>query len=156
MSKHQSGGRKIIATNRKAQHDYDLLDTYDAGIALIGSEIKSLRAGRVNLRDGFVQEQDGELWLMNVHIAPYEQAGIFGHEDPMRPRKLLLHKKEIYRLMGQVRQKGYTIVPTRVYIERGWAKVEIALAKGKRQHDKRDTIAKRDADREIRRAMKER
>lgn len=156
MSKNQSGGRKIIATNRKAQHDYDLLDTYDAGIALIGSEIKSLRAGRVNLRDGFVQEQDGELWLMNVHIAPYEQAGIFGHEDPMRPRKLLLHKKEIYRLMGQVRQKGYTIVPTRVYIERGWAKVEIALAKGKRQHDKRDTIAKRDADREIRRAMKER
>lgn len=155
MSKHQNSGRKIIATNRKAQSDYHLLDTYDAGLVLVGSEIKSLRAGRVNLRDGFVQEQGGELWLMNVHIASYDQASVFGHTDPLRPRKLLLHKKEINRLMGQVRQKGYTIIPTRIYLERGWAKAEIALAKGKKQYDKRDTIAQRDANREIRRALKE-
>lgn len=148
-------GQKIITQNRKARHDYHLVETFDAGIVLMGSEIKSIRDNKINLQDGFVQEQENELWLMNVHINPYEQASIFGHTDPMRPRKLLLHRKEINRIIGKLRERGYTAVPTKVYLERGLAKVEIALAKGKKLYDKRQTIAKRDADREIRRAMKD-
>jgi len=146
---------KIIARNRKAQFDYHLERTYQAGIVLQGSEIKSIRANNINLRDGFVQERNGELWLIGVHITPYEQASVFGHHDPVRPRKLLLHKKEIAQVVDMSRERGYTIIPTVVYLQRGRAKVEIALAKGKKQYDKRDSIAKRDADREIRRALKE-
>jgi SsrA-binding protein len=146
---------KIISRNRKAQHDYHLERTFSAGIVLQGSEIKSIRSNNINLRDGFVQERDGELWLIGVHISPYEQGALFGHADPMRPRKLLLHKKEIAQIISQSRERGYTVVPTMVFLEHGRAKVEIALAKGKKEYDKRDSIAKRDADREIRRVMKE-
>ena len=146
---------KVISRNRKAQHDYHLERTFSAGIVLQGSEIKSIRSNNINLRDGFVQERDGELWLIGVHISPYEQGALFGHADPMRPRKLLLHKKEIAQSISQSRERGYTVVPTMVFLERGRAKVEIALAKGKKEYDKRDSIAKRDADREIRRVMKE-
>jgi SsrA-binding protein len=148
-------GIKIISKNRKAGHDYHLEDTYQAGIVLTGSEIKSIRANQINLRDGFVQERDGELWLMNVHVTPYEQAGIYGYTDPVRPRKLLLHKREIARIVDGMRQKGYTVVPTMVFLQRGKAKIEIALAKGKKLYDKREAIAKRDSDREIRQALKE-
>ena len=147
-------GIKVVARNRKASHDYHLEDRFDAGLVLMGSEIKSIRANRVNLTDGFVQDQDGELWLLNVHISPYEQASIFGHSDPMRPRKLLLHKREIAEIVSRIRERGYTIVPTMIYLQRGRAKVEIAVAKGKRLYDKRDAIGKRDAEREIRRALK--
>ena len=150
-----SNGRKIITRNRKASHDYHLEDRFDAGIVLMGSEIKSVRDNRINLKDGFVQERDGELWLMNVHINPYEQAGHFGHDDPMRPRKLLLHRREIDKIIRQLNEKGFTIVPTQVYLERGLAKVEIALARGKKLYDKRQAIAKRDSDRQIRRGLKE-
>ncbi len=146
---------KIVSRNRKAQHDYHLERTYNAGIALQGSEIKSIRSNNINLRDGFVQERDGELWLIGVHISPYNQGSLFGHNDPVRPRKLLLHKKEIAQIISQSRERGYTVVPTMVFLERGRAKVEIALAKGKKTFDKRDAIAKRDADREIRRVIKE-
>lgn len=150
-----SEGQKVIARNRKAFHDYHITDRYEAGIVLMGSEIKSIRDNKINLQDGFVQEQGDELWLLNVHINPYEQAGLFGHSDPMRPRKLLLHRKEINRIIDQLRERGYTAVPLQVYLERGMAKVEIGLAKGKKLYDKRQSIAKRDADREIRRALKD-
>ena len=146
---------KVITRNRKAQHDYHLERTFNAGIVLQGSEIKSIRSNNINLRDGFVQERGGELWLIGVHISSYEQGALFGHEDPMRSRKLLLHKKEIAQIISQIRERGYTVVPTLVFLERGRAKVEIALAKGKKEYDKRDSIAKRDSDREIRRVMKE-
>ena len=146
---------KIVSRNRKAQHDYHLERVFNAGIVLQGSEIKSIRSNNINMRDGFVQERNGELWLIGVHISPYEQGLMFGHTDPMRPRKLLLHKKEIAQIISQSRERGYTVIPTMVFLERGKAKVEIALAKGKKEYDKRDAIAKRDSDREIRRAMKE-
>jgi SsrA-binding protein len=151
-----SAGRKVITRNRKASHDYHLEEFFQAGLVLQGSEIKSIRQNRISLQDGFVQERGGELWLLGVHISPYEQASIFGHSDPLRPRKLLLQKREIARIITRLRERGYTAVPTQVYLERGLAKVEIALARGKRLHDKRQTIAKRDAEREIRRALKDR
>jgi SsrA-binding protein len=149
-------GIKVIARNRKASHDYHLEETFRAGIVLTGTEIKSIRANRINLQDGFVEERDGELWLIGVHITPYEQAGIYGYVDPMRPRKLLLHKREIRHIITRIRERGYTCVPTMVFLERGKAKVEIALARGKKLYDKRDAIAKRDSDREMRQALKER
>jgi SsrA-binding protein len=147
-------GKKIITRNKKAYHDYHILNTYEAGIVLQGSEIKSIRANRINLLDGYVQEINGELWLMGVHISLYEQANIFGHQDPLRPRKLLLHKREIAKIIDQIQQKGSTAVPTMVYMVRGRAKVEIALAKGKKLYDKRQSIAKRDSQREIARTLK--
>ena len=148
-------GRKVVTTNRKARHDFEILDTYEAGLALTGSEIKSIRSGHVNLREGFVQPRGDELWLLNVHIASYEQAGMFGH-DPLRPRKLLLHRREIDRLMSQVQEKGLTLVPTVMYLTRGLAKVEIALARGKKKYDKRSTLRERDTERQIRRTLNER
>lgn len=148
-------GTKVVATNRKAARDYHLEDRHEAGLVLAGSEIKSIRAGRVNLSDGYVQPREGELWLVGVHIAPYQPAGRFGHE-PTRLRKLLLHRKEIDRLTARVQERGYTIVPTRLFLKGGLAKVEIALARGKRKYDKRQQIAKRQADRDIARALKER
>lgn len=148
-------GIKIIATNRKAAHNYHLDERHEAGLVLTGTEIKSIRAGRVSLRDGYAQPRDGELWLFNVHIAPYDPAGRSGHE-PCRPRKLLLHRREIDRLVSRVQERGYTIVPLRLYLKGGRAKVEIALARGKRKYDKRQAIAKRDAQREIDRTLKER
>lgn len=149
-----SEGIKIITKNRKASHDYHLEDTYQAGLVLMGSEIKSIRANHVSLGDGFVQEREGELWLMNANIALYDQASRFGHSDPLRPRKLLLHKREIAEIRSRMRERGYTVIPTMLYLQKGRAKVEIALARGKKLYDKRDAIAKRDADRQMRRAMK--
>lgn len=147
-------GIKIVAKNRKAYHEYHIEEKFDAGIALMGSEIKSIRANHISMGDGFVQEREGELWLMNVHIAIYDEASIFGHADPLRPRKLLLHKREIAEISSRIRERGYTAIPTMVYLQKGRAKVEIALAKGKKLYDKRDAIGKRDVEREIRRALK--
>ncbi len=141
---------KVVATNRKASHEYFLLERFEAGIALQGSEIKSIRAGQISLAEAYVDIDGQEAWLRDAHIAPYEQASIYNHE-PRRPRKLLLHRKEIHRLWDQVRQKGVTIVPLRIYLKEGRAKVEIAVAKGKKLYDKRETIAKRDMQREIER-----
>lgn len=146
---------KVVATNRKARHDYHILDTFEAGMVLTGSEIKSIRAGRVNLREGYVTVRNGELWLVNCHIAPYDQASRQNHE-PRRDRKLLMHRRQIDRLAGDAQEPGYTIVPLRMYLKNNWAKVEIALVRGKRQVDKRQAIAKREADRHIRRTLKER
>ncbi|MCA9882203.1 MAG: SsrA-binding protein SmpB [Anaerolineaceae bacterium] len=151
-----TSGRKIISRNRRAHHDYILEKSYDAGLVLMGSEIKSIRDNKVNLADGFVQERGGELWLMNAHIAPYEKANVWGHTDPRRPRKLLLHKREISQIITQIRERSYTAVPTTLYLERGLAKVEIAIARGKKTYDKRESIAKRDAERDIQRALKSR
>ena len=148
-------GIKVVATNRKAGRNFHLEDKREAGLVLVGTEIKSIRAGRVNLSDSYVQPRDGELWLLNAHIAPYDPAGRYGHE-PRRPRKLLLHRQEIDRLVARVQTRGYTIVPTRLYLKGGRAKVEIALARGKRKYDKREAIAKRDAQRDIERALRER
>jgi SsrA-binding protein len=148
-------GPRTVATNRKARHEYFIEETYEAGIALTGTEIKSVRLGRVSLQDGFVLIRSGEAWLMNVHIAQYEQGNRYNH-DETRQRRLLLHQGEIRRLHGQVTQRNWTIVPLRVYInEKGRAKVEIALVRGKRQYDKRDSIAKRESDRDLRRVLKE-
>ncbi|GIV66361.1 MAG: SsrA-binding protein SmpB [Chloroflexota bacterium] len=141
---------KVVATNRKARFEYFLLETYEAGIALQGSEIKSIRAGQISLAEAYVQTDGKEAWLINAHIAPYEQANRFNH-DPRRPRKLLLHKREIREIWNAVRQKGVTIVPVQVYLKEGKAKVEIAVAKGKKLYDKRHEIAKRDQSREIER-----
>ena len=143
---------KVIATNRKARHDYFLLETFEAGIVLQGSEIKSLRAGQISIKEAYVRVDGEEAWLVDSHIAPYNPASRENHE-PKRPRKLLLHKKEIMTLFGEVRQKGVTIIPVSVYLKKGKAKVEIAIAKGKQKFDKRQSIAKRDALREIDRAM---
>jgi SsrA-binding protein len=146
---------KIVATNRKATHDYTILDRFEAGMALLGTEIKSIRAGQANLREGYIQVRGGELWLVNTHIAHYEPSGREGH-DPLRPRRLLLHKKEIAKLLTRVQERGYTIIPLKIYLKNRRAKVEIALAQGKRQYDKREAIAKREAGRQIQRALKER
>jgi SsrA-binding protein len=147
-------GVKVIATNRKARHQYQFYDVYEAGLVLKGSEIKSIRAGRVSLQEGFVLFDAGEAWLVNVHIAQYDPASGQNHE-PRRRRKLLLHRREIDRLQGRATEKGYTVVPVRLYLKDGRAKVEIALARGKKQRDKRQDIAKRDAKRQVERALKE-
>ena len=146
---------KVLATNRRATRDYSIGDRYEAGLALKGTEIKSARAGRVNIRDGYVSSRDGELWLVNVHIGAYPPAGHHGHA-PLRPRKLLLHRREINRLISRVQERGYTIIPLRLYLKHGRAKVEIGLARGKRKYDKRAVIAKRVSERQIERALKER
>jgi len=146
-------GTKVVATNRRARHDYDILETFESGIALKGSEVKSLRDGKIQLKDSFARVQDGELWLHGVHIAPYVYAhGADGH-DPDRPRKLLLHRAEIDELTGRTQQESLTLIPLSVYFKEGLAKVELGLAKGRRRYDKRQAIAKRDADREAARAM---
>lgn len=147
---------RVIADNRKARHDYFIEETYEAGIALTGSEIKSIRAGQVNLRGGYVRIVNGEAWLYYVHIAPYEQSGAYFNHEPTRPRKLLLHRREISRIAGQVERQGYTLVPLRLYLRGRRAKVEIGLARGKKLYDKRDDIARREARRDIERALKER
>ena len=146
---------KIVATNRKASHNYFLQDKYEAGIVLQGSEIKSLRAGQVSIKEAYVRTDGNEAWLVNSHIAPYDPANLQNHR-PKRERKLLLHKREITRLWNEVSQKGVTIVPLRVYLRDGRAKIEIAVAKGKQKRDKRQEIAKRDVQREIQKALKKR
>lgn len=144
---------KVIARNRKAAHDFHLLETFEAGLVLQGSEIKSIRAGQVSIQQAYVRTDGEEAWLVDAHIAPYDQASRFNH-DPTRPRKLLLHKREIRYLWDQVRRKGVTIIPTQVYLRNGRAKVEIALARGKKLRDKRQDIARRDAQRQIERELR--
>ncbi len=146
---------KTIAVNRKARHEYHIEETYEAGLVLTGSEIKAIRAGRVNLRDAYAVIRDGEAWLVNMHIGRWEQAGRLGHE-PRRDRKLLLHKYQIRRLGEKIQAKGYTLIPLRLYLHNSWAKVELALAKGKRQYDKRESIAEREAKRRIDQALRRR
>lgn len=145
-------GRKIVASNRKARHDYAILDTYEAGLSLTGTEVKSLRLGRASLVDAFAQERDGELYLYGMHIPEYTQGSWTNHE-PRRTRKLLLKRLEIVRLIGKLQETGLTLVPLSLYFSDGWAKVELGLARGKKSYDKRQDLAKRDADREISRAM---
>lgn len=145
-------GRKLVASNRKARHDYAILDTFEAGMALTGTEVKSLRAGRASLVDAFAEVRHGELYLLGMHIPEYTQ-GTWTNHEPRRVRKLLLKRQEIDRLMGQVRESGLTLVPLSIYFADGWAKLELGLARGKRAYDKRQDLAKRDADREISRAM---
>lgn len=146
---------KIVAENRKARHDYHIHETYEAGIALTGTEVKSLRAGRANLKDSYAHVENGEMMISQMHISPYEQGNIFNHE-PMRKRKLLMHKKEILKLFGKTREKGYSLVPLKLYFTRGKAKLQIALASGKKNYDKRQDIAARDAKRDMERAMRDR
>jgi SsrA-binding protein len=141
-------GEKIIASNRKAHFEYFLLEHFEAGIALQGSEIKSIRAGQISLTEAYVQVDEKEAWLVNAHVAPYDPASRFGH-DPIRPRRLLLHKREIKEMWNAVRQKGVTIVPVKVYLKDGRAKLDIAIAKGKKLYDKRNEIAKRDQERDM-------
>lgn len=155
MAKEKDGGEKVVASNRKAFHDYHIEEKLEAGIVLKGTEVKSLRAGLVNLKESYAGvDQRGEVILHHCHISPYSHGNIMNH-DPLRPRKLLLHRKEINRLLGQTQQKGLTLVPLRIYFSpRGQAKVELALAKGKKQHDRREAIKEREAGREVERAMK--
>lgn len=145
-------GRKVIASNRKARHEYAILDSFEAGIALLGTEVKSLRAGRASLVDAFAQERDGEIYLYGLHIPEYAH-GTWTNHEPRRTRKLLLNRVEINRLIGKTRESGLTLVPLSLYFSDGWAKVEIGLARGKKTYDKRQDLAQRDADREISRAM---
>ncbi len=146
---------KTVATNRKAFHNYHIQDSIEAGIVLTGSEIKSIRDGRVNLGDAYIRPEAGELWLVNAHIARYEASSYLSHE-PTRPRKLLLHRKQIKELTSKVQEKGLTLVALKLYIKGSVAKVEVALAKGKKLYDKRESIARRETEREIGRALKER
>lgn len=152
MAKHEDN---LIAQNRKARHDYTIIDTVEAGIVLKGTEIKAIRDRRVNLKDGFARVSNGEAYLVNVHISPYEQGNIFNH-DPLRTRKLLLHKKQINRLVNETKTAGVTLVPLKVYIKNGFAKVLIGVAKGKKQYDKREDLKRKDMNREINRSLKER
>lgn len=147
------GEGKLIAQNKKARHDYSIIDTMEAGMVLQGTEIKSIRNSRINLKDGFIRVRNGEVFLHNVHISPYEQGNIFNH-DPLRTRKLLLHKKQIVRLENELKNTGITVVPLKVYIRNGYAKVLIGLAKGKKSYDKREDLKRKDIDRQIDRTLK--
>ncbi|MBX5443550.1 SsrA-binding protein SmpB [Sphaerobacter sp.] len=151
-----SGGEKVVATNRKAYHDYHIEEELEAGIALTGTEIKSIRAGRVNLRDAYARIENGELWLIGMHISPYEHAGGYFQHDPDRPRKLLVHRNELNYLRNRVEAKGYTLVPLRLVLRKGLAKVDIGVARGKKTYDKREAMAERDARREMERALRQR
>jgi len=146
---------KVIAQNKKARHDYFIEETYEAGIVLTGTEVKSIRLGKVNLKDSYADVKGGEVFLHNMHISPYEKGNIF-NKDPLRSRKLLLHKREINKLIGYTQQKGLTLVPLNIYLKRGLVKVELAVARGKKLYDKREDAARRDARREIERAFRER
>jgi SsrA-binding protein len=151
-SSNRTSDRKVIAQNRKARHDYSILDVYEAGVVLTGTEVKSLRLGRASLVDGFATIDDGEMFLRNVHIPEYEQGSWTNHE-PRRVRKLLLHRAEILRLIGKTKESGLTVVPLSLYFRAGKVKVELGLARGKRSYDKRQELARRDADREVARAL---
>ena len=150
-----AGNDALLADNRKARHDYEILETLEAGLALLGTEVKAIREGRVNLRDSYAVVERGEVWALNIHISPYSHRGYADHE-PMRKRKLLLHKAEIRKLIGRTVEKGLTLVPLRMYFKSGKVKMAIGLARGKKSHDKRETIKKREADRETRAAVKSR
>jgi SsrA-binding protein len=149
------GHGKVVAQNKKAYHDYFIEETYEAGIVLQGTEIKSLRAGRANLKDSYARIINGEVYILGMHISPYEQGNRYNH-DPLRTRKLLLHKKEILKLIGYTKEEGYTLIPTKIYLKNGFAKIELGLAKGKKLYDKREDLKKKEAKREIERAFRER
>ncbi len=151
---HQTG-IKVIATNKKAFHEYFVEEKYECGIALFGTEVKSIRLGKVNLKESWAQIRQGEIWVEGMHISPYEQGNIF-NRDPLRPKKLLMHRQEIRKLDGLIMRQGYTLIPLEVYLKDGRMKVQLGLCKGKHLHDKRDSIAKRDSDREIQRALRSR
>ena len=148
-------GSKTVATNRKARFNYEIIETYEVGIKLKGTEVKSIRAGKVNLGEGYASVDNGEVFLKQVHISPYEQGNIF-NVDPLRVRKLLLHKHEIRKLIGETTQKGYSLIPLSMYLKRGKVKVQLALAKGKKNYDKRESLAKKDAQRRMEREIKDR
>ncbi len=145
-------GKKVVATNRKVRHEYEVLDTFEAGLVLKGPEVKSLREGKVGFQDAYARVEGGEVWLHSLHISPYEQANRF-NEDPLRPRKLLLHRQEILRLLGKVEEKGLTLVPLSIYFRRGYAKVSLALARGRKTYDKREKLKRKTQEDEARRAM---
>lgn len=149
------GAGKVIAQNKKAYHDYFIEDTFEAGIVLQGTEIKAIRAGRVNLKDSYAQIKNGEMFLIGMHISPYEQGNRYNH-DPLRTRKLLLHRKEISKLIGETKEEGYSVVPVKLYLKNGFAKVLIGLAKGKKKYDKREDLKKKEAKRDIERAFRDR
>lgn len=155
MSKQSEDGYKIITDNRQARFNYHVLETYEAGIELQGTEVKSIREGKVNLRDGYVLVRNNQAWLINVHISPYQKAGEFFNHEPRRTRRLLLHKQEISKLIGKVEQQGLTLVPLKMYFKRGWIKIDIALAQGKKLYDKREDIKRRDDKRAMQRAVKQ-
>jgi SsrA-binding protein len=155
MVKDKAEDETLIADNRKAFHDYHILETFEAGIALLGTEVKGIREGKANLRDSFARVEQAEVWLYNVHINPYSHRGYVDH-DPKRRRKLLLHREEIRKLVGKTTQRGLTLVPTRLYFRKGKVKVTLALARGKQAHDKRETIRRREVERETRAMVKER
>jgi SsrA-binding protein len=154
MAKSSNRGIKVVATNRRARYDYELLDRFESGIVLTGPEIKSVRNNQVSLQQSYVRSHDNELWLMDAHIAPYEFAD-HEEQDPKRPRKLLLHRRELNKIIDALTVKGLTMVPTKMYLKNGWAKLEVALARGKKHFDKRANIAKRDAERQVERALRE-
>lgn len=152
IEQRRTGDVKTVATNRKARHDYLIEETYEAGLVLTGTEIKSVRAGRVSLRDSFAMVKEGELWLMNAHIAPYDQ-GTYANHEPRRSRKLLMHRREINRIAGKLQEKGFTLVPLRFYLKNNLAKVELGLGRGKKQYDKRTALREKETRREIDRAV---
>ncbi len=151
----KKSGTKSVVDNRRARHEYHIKENFEAGLALVGTEVKSLRAGKANLQDAYAVVKDGEVWINNFHISPYEQGNRFNH-DPLRPKKLLLHRREINKLLSIQKEKGYTLIPLKIYFRNGRLKVDLAVAVGKRLYDKRDDMAKRDATREIERAIKDR
>lgn len=154
MARDSAEGRKIVASNRRARYEYELLERVEAGIVLTGAEVKSIRAGKVSIAEAFGRIDDGEIWLHGMHISPYEAASRW-NGDPVRPRKLLLHRQEIRKLIGGVQEKGRTLVPLEIYFKRGRAKVDLALARGKKLHDKRHDLKRQEAKREVERAVKE-
>lgn len=149
-----SQGYKVVTDNRQARYLYEILETYEAGIELTGTEVKSIRAGKVNLQDGYALIRDGQAWLLNAHISPYNASGQYFNHEPRRTRRLLLHREEIRKLIGKVEQQGLTLIPLKMYLKRGWVKITIALAKGKKIHDKREDIKRRQDQRDMQRAMK--
>ncbi|PSP17832.1 MAG: SsrA-binding protein [Cyanobacteria bacterium QS_8_64_29] len=149
-----NGGITVVSENRQARFLYEIQETYEAGIQLTGTEIKSVRAGRANLRDGYAIIRNREVWLLNVHIAPFQGSGQYFNHEPRRTRKLLLHRREIDKLSGKIQQKGFTLVPVKLYLARGLAKVSLGLAKGKKKYDKRETIKQREAEKEMQRVVK--
>ncbi|MEL6228299.1 MAG: SsrA-binding protein SmpB [Cyanobacteria bacterium J06656_5] len=151
-----SDGFKVMADNRQARFTYEILDSYEAGIALQGTEVKSIRAGKVNLRDGYAQVKNGEVWLLNVHISPHDMTNQAYNHEPRRPRRLLLHKAEIRKLIGKVEEKGLTLVPMKLYLKKGRVKVNIAIGRGKKLHDKRESLKQKQEKRDIARMMKNR
>ncbi len=154
MTPPEGDGRKVVARNRKALHEYEILDRFEAGLVLRGPEVKSVREGKVNLGDAFARVEGGEVWLYNMHISPYGPASVWNAADPLRTRKLLLQKREIRRLIGSVQEKGLTLVPLDLHFRKGYAKVSLALARGKKLHDKRESLKRKAAQREVERAFK--